>query len=101
MPITSVKDAIAVAKGYINEVFLDEGVSNLGLEETVYDEGQDRWAITVGFSRPWNAPQTRAQDALAGLGVLRPLERSFKVVTVSRDGSVVSMQDRPRVTAAQ
>lgn len=26
MPITSVQDAIAVAKGYITEVFLDEGV---------------------------------------------------------------------------
>lgn len=101
MPITSVKDAIAVAKTYVNEVFQDEGVSNLGLEETVYDEDQDRWAITIGFSRPWNAPQTRAQETLDSLGVLRPLERSFKVVTVSRDGGVVSMQDRTRVMAGQ
>lgn len=47
-----VKDAMKIAKDYGNEVFADEQVTNLGLEETEYDAATGHWTITLGFSRP-------------------------------------------------
>ena len=49
-----VKDAIKPAKDYVSEVFAEEQVTNLGLDETEYDPAAGRWYIAVGFSRPWN-----------------------------------------------
>jgi hypothetical protein len=57
-------DAIKIAKDYVNEVFADEHVTNLGLDETEYDPATGRWYITVGFSRPWNTPRTKARELL-------------------------------------
>jgi hypothetical protein len=35
--------------------------------------------ITLGFSRPWNTPRTRAQEVLENLGGITPLKRAYKV----------------------
>jgi uncharacterized protein YdeI (YjbR/CyaY-like superfamily) len=89
-----VKDAIKIAKDYIMDVFADEQVTNLGLEETENDAAAGRWAITLGFSRPWNTPRTRAQEVLENLGAVPSLRRTFKVIVISDDGHVISMKDR-------
>lgn len=94
-----VKQAIAAAKSYIAEVYADEGVANLGLEETELDPAQDVWRITLSFSRPWNTPRTRAQEVLESLGAVSTLRRSHKTVVVAPDGSVLSMKDRARADA--
>lgn len=39
-----VKEAIAAAKNYVNDIYAEEQVSNLGLEEIEYDENNKRWA---------------------------------------------------------
>jgi hypothetical protein len=96
-----VKDAIRIAKGYVGEVLGDEQVTNLGLEETEHDPATGRWTITVGFSRPWNTPRTRAHEVLENLGAVSSLRRSYKVIAISDDGHVLSMKDRPRVEAAE
>lgn len=91
-----VKDAIRIAKQYIKEVLADEEVTNLGLEETEFDPASGNWSVTLGFSRPWNTPRTRAQEVLENLGAVSSLKRSYKVLTISGDGAVLSMKNRSR-----
>ena len=47
-----VKEAAKLAKDYVADLFRDEGISNVGLEE-IELHGQT-WEVTVGFSRPWD-----------------------------------------------
>ncbi len=89
-----IRDAIAIAKRYITEVLAEEQVTNLGVEETERDPATGGWRITLGFSRPWNTPRTRAQEVLENLGAVSTLRRSYKVLAVSPDGEVVSMKNR-------
>jgi len=96
-----VREAIAAAKKYISEVYADEDVSNLGLEETEHDEARGRWVITLGFSRPWNTPRSRAQEVLENLGAVSPLKRSYKIITISDNGDIISMKNRPRSDATE
>ncbi len=89
-----VKEAVAAAKKYINEIYADEQVTNLDLEETEHVMPDGNWVITVAFSRPWNTPRTRAQEVLENLGAVSQLKRSYKVITISNDGTVLSMKNR-------
>ncbi len=91
-----VKDAIKVAKDYVNEVLAEEQVTNLGLEETEFDPASGCWNITLGFSRPWNTPRTRAQEVLENLGAVSSLRRSYKVLAISPGGEVLSMKNGPK-----
>jgi len=95
------KEAIAAAKKYVNEVYADEQVTNLGLEEIEHNVSAGTWVITLGFSRPWNTPRTRAQEVLENLGAVSSLRRSYKVVTITEDGTVLSMRNRATVDAAE
>jgi len=96
-----VKEAIAAAKKYINDVYADEQVTNLGLEEVEHIPGVGNWVITLSFSRPWNTPRTRAQEVLENLGAVSSLKRSYKVITMADDGTVLSMRDRAKADAAE
>ena len=80
------KDAVQAAKNYVTELFADERVVDLGLEEI--EMGQDGcWRITVGFSRAWDRS---VHSVLSGNGT-----RSYKVLRVSdSDGRVLSVRDR-------
>ncbi|HWG07259.1 MAG TPA: hypothetical protein VG271_19825 [Beijerinckiaceae bacterium] len=85
----AVKKAVELAKKYVADLFADEGVANLGLEEVDYDEIAREWRITLGFSRPWNASGGLAA-ALGEFG-----ERSYKSVRISDlTGNVVSVKNR-------
>jgi hypothetical protein len=93
------KEAIRRAKTYIEEVFADEQLSNLGLEEIEHDPASGAWRITVAFSRPWSSPRTQAQATLESLGVFSNLRRSYKVVTIDSSGQVISMKSRSKAEA--
>ena len=81
-----VKEAVQVAKKHISDLFKDEGITNLGLEEVEVDIG-DCWRITIGFSRPW--------DHKIGTMLAGTTSRSYKVVRVSdEDGRILSVKDR-------
>lgn len=95
-----VKQAIAAAKQYINDVYADEPVAYLGLEEVEHQPAAGQWVITLSFSRPWNTPRTRAQEVLETLGA-GSLRRSQKVVTITDAGTVLSMKDRARESVAE
>ncbi|WP_336489331.1 hypothetical protein [Methylobacterium nigriterrae] len=87
----NVKEAVSRAKTYVAEIFDDESPSNIGLEEIRFDDRQDLWLITVGFSRSWNRPK----PFTTALGGDIDLNRTYKVVHVKDDdGKVVSLTDR-------
>ncbi len=88
-----VKQAVSVAKEYVGNVFADEGLDNLGLEEVEYVDINDEWRITLGFSRPWDRAQSIAD-------VMFPRNpRSYKVVTIGKDGRVLSVKNRETANA--
>lgn len=46
------KEATQIAVRYVAELFANEAIGDLGLEEVEYDGNAGEWAVTVGFSRP-------------------------------------------------
>jgi len=96
-----VKEAITAAKTYLSDVYAEEQVTNLGLEEVEHMPADGKWVITLAFSRPWNTPRTRAQEVLENLGAVSGLRRTYKVITLAEDGTVVSMKNRIQADAAE
>lgn len=87
----NVKEAVALAKQHVMELFAEEKITNLGLEEVELDDQSNEWAVTVGFSRPWDEPR----NALAALSAPAFTRRTFKVVRISNQSSqVVSVKKR-------
>jgi hypothetical protein len=95
------KEAIAAAKKYLNDVYADEELTNLGLEEVEHVLAAGNWVITLSFSRPWNTPRTRAQEVLENLGAVSSLRRSYKVITMADDGTVLSMKNPVKADVAK
>ena len=91
----NVKEAVKLAVGYVQELFVSEQLTDLGLEEVEYDDAANAWLVTVGFSRPWDSA-LGAISVIAGAGKAK--SRSFKVVTI-KDGQVVSLKDRTNALA--
>lgn len=88
----NVKEAAKAAIAYIADLFADERISDLGLEEVEFDEANQEWVITVGFSRPWDYPAQRT-----GLSVLSPPSdphRVYKVLRIATGGDVLSVKNR-------
>lgn len=84
-----VKEAVGFAKRYIKDIYSDESPANVGLEEVEFDDLGKVWRVTVGFSRPWDS----GNDILTALGQ-QPAKRSYKVVTLSDGGEVLSVKNR-------
>ena len=49
-----VKEAAKLAKEYVADLFAEEGIGNVGLEEIELGADCGSWVVTVGFSRPWD-----------------------------------------------
>ena len=89
-----VKEAVAIAKSYLTEVYAEERIINLGLEEVEFDDASDRWNVTLGFSRPWDHPKRHALAAVQGLEKPSP-KRSYKVIRINDgNGLVESLRGR-------
>ena len=81
-----VKQAARTAREYLSELYSEEQVTDIGLEEVVFDDVSKEWRITIGFSRPWNR-----RNALRGLSEAR----SYKVVCIDDwTRKVTSLKDR-------
>ena len=88
-----VKTAVAMAKKEISDLFAEEGIRNLGLEEVEFDDKDRAWRITIGFSRPWDLP-VRPFASLAGAENPHG-RRSYKVVLIGdADGRVISVRSQ-------
>ncbi|MBX9830270.1 MAG: hypothetical protein K2Y27_35395 [Xanthobacteraceae bacterium] len=84
-----VKEAVSKAKKWLAETLNDEDISNLGLEEVEFHDGENAWKVTLGFSRPWNS----ARNALSAVTGEKIPRRAYRVLTVDdRTGKVISMR---------
>ena len=80
-----VKEAVAAAKSCIMDLFAEEGISNVGLEEIDLDLGKT-WRVTIGFSRPWNNT--------IGTTLVGGADRSYKIIRINdKDGRIISVKD--------
>lgn len=87
-----VKDAVRLAKRHVAELFADEKIDEIGLEETEYDDRKDEWQITIGFRR--TLVSTRKKGALKGFP-MEHTDRSYKVVRIrDKDDKVLGVLDR-------
>lgn len=85
-----VKQAVRTAKEHIAELYEDEQIMNVGLEEVVFEESPAVWKVTIGFSRPWDVKGL----AIAAL-VDASRTRSYKVICLNdASGKVESLTDR-------
>ncbi len=74
----NLKEAVAVAKQQVNDLFAPDAPQNLRLEQFLYDDHLGVWSLTIGF-----ALCNKAGDA-----------RRHKIVRVSEaDKSVLSIRD--------
>ena len=95
-----VKEAARTAREYITDLFADENVKHVGLEEVEFDDLAKVWHITIGFSRPWELPDDLPAPSFSSvLDELKkppPLrQRSYKIVRVrDNDGRVISVMNR-------
>ncbi len=86
-----VHEAVSLAKGYILELFKEERIQNVGLEEVEFDDRDRTWHVTIGFSRPWELPGTWS------IVSEYPPEarRSYKKVDISDDAkSILAVRNR-------
>ena len=85
-----VKEAVKRAKEYLTDLYQGEEITNVGLEEVVFEDRSNSWKITIGFSRPWD----HKNALVATLADSRSL-RSYKVLSINDDsGKVESLMDR-------
>ncbi len=91
------KEAVGLAKRHVADLFAQEGVTNLGLEEVEYDDARQQWRVTVGFSRSWDHPRQLA--AIAGL-TNSGMRRTYKLVIIDEAGKVLAVRNRETADAA-
>ncbi len=41
--------AVKIARGFFDDIYRDEDIQNLMLEEVVSDEGSNEWRVTFGY----------------------------------------------------
>lgn len=74
-----VKDAVNKARVYIQDIYSDEQISALRLEEVEYDHREDAWKITLSFNRP-----------AIGLQQLVGAPRDYKTVIIDNPSKKVT-----------
>lgn len=74
------KQAIALAKAYVADLFGDEDVTSIRLEELRFDDEHEQWRVTVGFER---LPPPLVVNGLS-LELGQPA-REYKVVAIRDD----------------
>jgi len=88
-----VKQAVAVAKSHVADLFSDEGITALGLEAVEFDDTNNAWKITIGFSREWDTYAPIGTSALSSPGLRRT--RSYKIVRIAdNNGKILSVDHR-------
>ena len=86
-------EAVQAAKEYILELFGDEKIARVGLEELEFRSEDAMWEVTIGFQRLWQFDS----PARSGTVLLPPrpnAARTYKTVCMRDDGTVVSLKHR-------
>jgi hypothetical protein len=92
-----VKHVVRTAVAFVKDVYSEEKITNVGLEEVRSEEGV--WLVTVGFSRPWDYPKVKRSVYDITGGLLPSTEpvptRDYKVVRIDAEsGEVLGMEIR-------
>lgn len=84
-----VKEAVKKAKQHVADLFSDENICYIGLEEVKFETNSHEWLVTVGFERPWD------RTPRSMLGVLEPTrKRTYKLVRMNdRTGEILALTD--------
>ena len=89
-----VKEAARTAREYITDLFADEDVVYVGLEEVEFDDLSSVWNITIGFYRSWDLPKP-VLPVFEGSSPPSLTRRSYKIVRIrDDDGHVMSVMNR-------
>jgi hypothetical protein len=91
-----VKEAVAVAKNYVQELFVGE---HLSLEEVWFDDAKKNWCVTIGFRRERLANQGAISEWSNALG--GRYQMHYKTVRVfDKTGKVVSVKNHEKMPIA-
>ncbi len=85
-----VKEVVKLAKKYVLDLFAEENITNLGLEEVDFYDNDQEWTVTLGFSRPWVKPG----NTLPPRGQSNLPRRSYKIVRIDANGTVKGVKNR-------
>ena len=89
-----VKEAAQTARQYVADVFADDDISYVALEEVEFDDGPDVWKITLSFLRP-TGTMNKLDIIAPGLSQGENVRRSYKIVNVDdQSGRVISVKHR-------
>lgn len=91
-----VREAVRTARQYVAELFADDGIGRVDLEEVDFEYESDVWKITVSFTRPTDRPEI-VEAIVPGhpLAETAPVRRSYKVVNINdASGNVTSLKHR-------
>jgi hypothetical protein len=90
-----VKQAVEAAARYTAELFAQEGILDVRLEEVELSEDEGTWHVTLSFLRKRKASSSLEEALRAGSLVGTPMDRDFKVLSVrASDGVVTSVKIR-------
>ncbi|MDE2835709.1 MAG: hypothetical protein OXM02_14495 [Bacteroidota bacterium] len=84
------KEAVRIAKEYLEDLYEEEDVKDIGLEELRFDGG--KWRVTIGFRRVWPLP--KAAPTIAEFLTRRTSDRTYKTVQISEDGRILALNHR-------
>lgn len=90
-----VKQAVQIAMNYVIDLYQQENIFDLALEEVELSDDEQYWYITIGFTR-----QVQEPTDLLLAPFRKQTERVYKVVTVrASDGVATSMKIRQLAAA--
>jgi hypothetical protein len=82
-----IAEAVAEAKKFLSEVFAEQDISGLRLEEIEFDEAKRQWNITISFLRGG------ADSTASFLQEMISRQRVYKVITISDEsGRMISIK---------
>ena len=90
-----VKQAARIAAQYVADLFAEEGIQHIGLEEV--DDREDVWNVTIGFFRDLDKRADLSAVIGSSLGNDGPSwrRRTFKIVSIDNGtGKILSLTHR-------
>lgn len=93
-----VREAVSKAREYVSDVYAEEEIQGIGLEEIRFDDVENFWKVTIGFFRSWDRDLPSVAQRLRELQGAGPVDRrrrAFKVVQIDDEsGRIIAMTHR-------
>lgn len=76
------------AKEHVAEMYQEEPILQVGLEEVAFEQAKNVWMITIGFVRDWRPQENRSLE-------LNTPKRTYNIVRIrDQDGGLESLKTR-------